>query len=209
MKKQKQKGSVFFAMLTEDEQTKFASEAINQGKDMTKLLNGDYINFLHFTGDCFKFEESAEGPEYWVELSSSGRDGIDGKTAFLSILGYESEEELVMDKMADVISDVIADVVKDLIKNKKGYKTGRKLFNELTTEQMKSFKTEFIAQRGNGEFGLFMKIKFKDMADMLSSAFSFKDSKDGIGYWSDMIEEYLEENSDLNKTLKDLNIDTE
>lgn len=207
MKKQKQKGSVFFAMLTQDEQTKFASEAINQGKDMTKLLSDDYFNFLHFTGNGFKFDETADGAEYWVELSASGRDGLDAEQSFLDVLEDNSIGSAIKDSVADTISEVIFDVVKKLVlqRSENGI-TGRELYNKLTNTEKAKFREEFYRQRGKSEFAPFMKLKFSDTKDMLMSSFGFRESLDKYKYWESLVFKYSGA-EDLEQVLKDLNID--
>lgn len=205
MKKQKQKGSVFFAMLTQDEQTKFASEAINQGKDMNALLNDDYINFLHFTGNCFKFDDTADGPEYWVELSASGRDGLDAEQSFYDVLEYNSKDFSIEDTVVEAVSGAVFDLLKKL-SGGNGV-VGRELFNKLTNTEKSKFRNEFYRQRGKSEFPMFMKLKFGDIKDMLLSSFGFRDSDD-FAYWNSLVSKYSEE-ADLEQVLKDLNINVE
>jgi hypothetical protein len=206
--KKKQLGSFYFDMLSLEEQAKYAENAINNDKNMSKILGKKYFNFLHFISTPFDWVKTPEGVDYWLNISCSQRDGVDPSKSLFNSLGYESEEDYLADVVMGHLIDKLGPIISEIIEpsKSKGFE-GKKLFARLDKDAQDELKKEFKVQRKDS-FDMFLKLKFYSLTDMLQCSLSFAESEKGMEYWVDMCEKYAEdaEEDELEEILSKLKI---
>lgn len=62
------KGSYWFSLLTEKQQSEFRANCKNQYDNFAEIMNQKFDDLKKFVGGTFNWAESSEGNDYWMKI---------------------------------------------------------------------------------------------------------------------------------------------
>lgn len=62
------KGSYWFSLLTEKQQSEFRANCKNQDDNFPEIMNHEYSDLKTFIGGTFSWSKSSEGGDYWNKI---------------------------------------------------------------------------------------------------------------------------------------------
>lgn len=165
--------------LTAEELENFKAEMARDNTcSYESYLEKQYPSLYMFIFNAFELDNSIQGEDYWNNIGEASRDGIDPKVARAEAIAYA-----ISVSIQKALESMLGDE-----ENQDERITGEELYSLMSREERSNFHDEFVAQRD--DLNYYLSKKYKNFKSFVSSAFLFRDTKQGLEYWTNISDKY-------------------
>ncbi len=220
-KKTKQSGSYYLELLPADIQQKLIDniimlESSELSKDIIELRKEKFLNLADFIGQCFDWESSSEGRDYWEGVLNKGYDGNNLEQGVDEIYDEKTEEikKLLVKKIDKIVEEMFGDRSDSnpkIMALRNGTGTpGSHYLTFLSQEEQKQYRDNVNSFTPHGFIDHLLDKKYESFYDFIGSSFPFVTSKEGQAYWLEIAGRQVDEDSteSLEDLLSNLKIST-